>query len=706
MKAMRTSARMNRSTRGLVRGRGCAAAAAALFICTMCPGAPSGAAADALPEDDVITFLRYERLETRAATRDAALGHLMPTIEAGPWWLIGPFDNSDRAHHGTVYPPETHFDPHARYEGKGGRPVQWKVLEGYDEEQPWARIDLVRFGEHALNTDAIAYLLRDIVIREAAEITFDAGSDDGLKLWINGRLEVDADVYRGFDPEQHAIRVTLGPGTHRILAKVTQGAGAWEFQMRPRIDSRVVSMLDYYLDRDFPRSPAAQHYRALSVLEPPDLFLEVGGLAVMPDGRPVVATRRGEVFVVDGAYDDPPFAARFTRFAFGLHEPLGAVWEGDGLVVVQRGELTRLRDTTGDGRADHFEALSEPWGLSGNYHEFAFGPEIDGEGRYWVTLNIAFCGALGKSLVPWRGWAMMVQPDGSLLPVAGGLRSPNGLGVNAQGEMFATDNQGDWVATNKLMHLEPGDWHGHPAGNQWYERAGMTPPRGEESFKAPAVWFPYDRMGRSPSDILLIDQDGRFGPWDGQLLVGDQYAASVMRVDLESVNGVWQGACFPFIDGLDSGVNRLAFGPDGSLFVGMTNRGWWSFGRRQWGLQRVVYTGLPPFDLHSIRARPDGFELTFTAPIDEERGGDPAAYAVESFTHERTERYGAPEIDRRTHPVRHAHLSECRTRVRLEIGGLRRGYVHGIEVSGVRSDAGAALLHGIGFYTLNEVPGS
>jgi hypothetical protein len=181
--------------------------------------------------------------------------------------------------------------------------------------------------------------------------------------------------------------------------------------------------------------------------------------------------------------------------------------------------------------------------------------------------------------------------------------------------MFYTDNQGDWVATCKLGHMTPGDWHGHPAANRWYERAGMTPPGGEADFKPPAVWFPYDRMGRSASDIALDQTGGRFGPFQDQLFVGDQYAASIMRVFLEQVEGVYQGACFPFRSGLDCGVNRLAFAPDGSLFAGMTNRGWWSEGGRPWGLQRVVFTGVTPFEVLTMEARPDGFSLRFTRSI-------------------------------------------------------------------------------------------
>jgi hypothetical protein len=299
---------------------------------------------------------------------------------------------------------------------------------------------------------------------------------------------------------------------------------------------------------------------------------------------------------------------------------------------------------------------------------------------------------------------VIINRDGTLRPVCGGLRSPNGIGPGPDGAMFYTDNQGDWVGTNKLSHLDFGDWHGHPAGDRWYEQAGFARPRGEVDFKQPAVWFPYDRMGRSASDIALDETAGGFGPFTAQLFVGDQYAASVMRVCLEMVKGVYQGACFPFRNGFDCGVNRLAFAPDGSLFVGMTNRGWWSFGNRPWGLQRLVYTGTSPFEVLEMRARRDGFEVRFTQPLDRASASAPESYRMASFTHQRWERYGSPEIDRRDLAIERVEVSDDARSARLHVEGLRRHYVHELELAGIRNQRGEPLLHAMAYYTLNEIP--
>lgn len=643
---------------------------------------------------------KYVRLDTRDASREATLGQYMPVLQTGDWHVIGPFDNVGRDKHDVVYPPELDVNLTATHTGRNGREVGWRRVPTAE----WDQIDFKIFGSESDNTEAIAYAWREVTSPGDAEVLFEIGSDDGLKLWLNGRLMIDADVYRGLNVEDHVLRLPFREGVNTILVKVTQGGGGWAFQMRPRFDSRILARLNYHLDRDFPTSPEARHYQTLSLVEPEGVVLEVGGVSTMPDGRPIVTTRRGEVWIIENAYDDPPFDCQFKLFAFGLHEPLGAMWEGNGLLVAQRAEVTKLIDTDGDDRADVFRTISDDWGVSGNYHEFAFGPEADGGGDLWVTLNVGFCGALGKSIVPWRGWAVKINDDGTLAPVCGGLRSPAGIGRNAAGDMFYTDNQGDWVGTCKLAHMAPGDWHGHPGGNRWYEGAGMKEPRGEQDFKHPAVWFPYDRMGRSASDIVVDDTGGRFGPFQDQLFVGDQYAASIMRVFLEQVDGVYQGACFPFRSGLDCGVTRMCFAPDGSMIVGMTNRGWWSFGSRPWGVQRIVYSGQMPFEVLSMHARPDGFELSFTQPVDRASASNPASYEMASFTHERWENYGSPEIDRLDLTIHRATVAEDGLSVRLYVDGLRPTYVHELMLPRVRNEAGDPLLHAEAYYTLNVIP--
>src|SRR5439155_1090736 len=174
----------------------------------------------------------------------------------------------------------------------------------------------------------------------------------------------------------------------------------------------------------------------------------------------------------------------------------------------------------------------------------------------------------------------------------------------------------------------------------------------------PCIWFPYGRMGQSASEPRWDTTAGKFGPFAGQCFVGDQTRSNVMRVYLEKVNGVYQGACFPFRSGLQCGVNRLAFGPDGALYVGQTNRGWGSVGGKPYGLQRINFAGKVPAEIHHVTVTSAGFDLTFTKPLDRTTATAANAVSVKSFTYVYKSEYGCPETDTRAETVGAAKLSK------------------------------------------------
>ncbi|MEM7306861.1 MAG: hypothetical protein AAF682_09330 [Planctomycetota bacterium] len=465
----------------------------------------------------------------------------------------------------------------------------------------------------------------------------------------------------------------------------------------------------------------ADFYRLITVPQPEGVVLEVGGMALLPDGRPIVCTRRGQVWVVDNAFAadaEEPGVVRYTLFAEGLQETLGLLVHEGWIYTVQRGELSRMRDVDGDDRMDELETVADPWHISGNYHEYNFGPRLGPDGRLWITTNKPFGGEpFGRA--NWRGFALSIGLDGTWEPVCCGLRSPAGIQNSPWGDVFYTDNQGEWCGASKLSLLRPGSCHGHPWGmfsceeSEWTYGDPGDPPDGVlmpdvhetiPSFELPAVWFPYDKTGRSPSGFVWDQTDGAFGPFAGQVFVGDQYAAMLLRVYLEEVGGRYQGAVFPFRRGLASGVIRVAWGTDQTLMVGMSDRGWPSLGSAPFGLQRVAWTGKMPFEIHEMRARPDGFELTFTRPIDPATAEDPSALRMESYTYRLHASYGSAEMETQELDVVEARPSEDGLTLRLKVDGLRAGYVHELHLPELRSADGQPLLHDDAYYTLIEIP--
>ncbi len=467
------------------------------------------------------------------------------------------------------------------------------------------------------------------------------------------------------------------------------------------------------------------YYRILTIPIPADIDMEVGGLAVLPNGKLAASTRRGEVWMIGNPYLQGNGRPTFKRFAHGLHEPLGLLYRasdrrGDHFLISQRGEVTKLVDTDNDGVADVYDSFAR-WPLSGNYHQYSYGPVPLPDGDMIVTLNLDWIGK-GASQSKWRGWMLKLDDNGKLTPWATGLRSPAGFGV-VQGDIFYTENQGDWVGSGRMTHLAKGDFAGNPAGLRWSNEDGSPvklrpediPDTGEPLYdvakrtpgiKPPAVWFPHTLMGISTSDFKEDTTGGAFGPFAGQVFVGDQGHSKIMRVDMEKVNGVWQGACYPFREGFQSGLIRMVWGLDGSMFVGQTSRGWAATGKSPFGIQRLVWTGQIPFEIKTIRARPDGFELTYTLPVDAATAGDPASYDINSFTYKYHHTYGSPVVNAEPMPIKGIVVAAdgLSARIVLDESKLRKGYIHEIKAEGLKSKEGLSLLHNVGYYTLNEIP--
>lgn len=461
------------------------------------------------------------------------------------------------------------------------------------------------------------------------------------------------------------------------------------------------------------------YYRMITIPIPDHVKLEVGGMAALPDGRLAVSTRRGEVWMIGNPYLKGSGQPTFRRFASGLHEPLGLLYRGKDFLITQRGEVTKLVDTNQDGVADTYDSFAK-WPLSANYHQYSYGPVLMPNGEMLVTLNLDWIG-YGASQSKWRGWMMKLGKDGSLTPYATGLRSPSGFG-SYQGDIFYTENQGDWVASGRMTHLEKGDFAGNPAGLRWSNEPNSPvklkpediPDTGEPLYdvakrtpglKAPAIWFPHTILGISSSDLKEDTTKGQFGPFAGQMFVGDQGHSIITRVDMEKVNGVWQGAAFAFREGFMSGILRLEWGLDGSLFVGQTSRGWSATGKAEYGVQRLVWTGKTPFEMQHIRSQPDGFEITFTSPVNKATALDQDAYKLSSFTYKYHHTYGSPIINTSEIAIQGVVVSEDGKKVRLVVDPalLKKGYIHEVKVEGIKGLEGNTVLHPTGYYTLNEI---
>ncbi len=460
-------------------------------------------------------------------------------------------------------------------------------------------------------------------------------------------------------------------------------------------------------------------YTLETITIPAHITLGVGGLAFTPKGDLLICTREGDVWRYR--------AGDWSRFAQGLHEPLGLSVDpktGD-VWVMQRPEMTKLIDEDGDGKVDVYRTVNADWGLSDNYHEYAFGPVRDATGNFYGTLNTSLSwrdwagsdrwdigrvhdSKMGRA-APYRGWAFQITPDGKFVPFAAGLRSPAGIGINKGGELFYTDNQGDWNCTSSLHHLVKGRFYGHPSSLIDHpDFAGKNLNRiSEAEFDQlrhrPALYLPHGELANSPGEPTFNETGGKFGPFEDQIFIGDQTKSNIMRAVLERVGGEYQGVVFDFADPLQCGVIRNCFASDGSLWIGQTGRGWRSVGNKIFGLQRILWDGKTvPMEMHTVSLTKTGFRIQFTKPVNREAAGNVMNYAIKHWGYIYQAEYGSPKVGLTEVIPTAVKLSADGLSVEVELP-LVKERVYQLTLNTITGEDGTPMANSTGYYTLNRL---
>jgi hypothetical protein len=482
----------------------------------------------------------------------------------------------------------------------------------------------------------------------------------------------------------------------------------------------------------------AASYSIDRVLLPPTLNPQIGGLVTLRDGRLAATFHHGEVALLS------PATGEWKIFAEGLHEPLGIFEDDDGsLLVMQRAELTRLRDTDHDGRADVFQTVWDDFGMTGNYHEFAFGPVRGPDGKLYVSLNLASEGAsirkeirgrwseLGPprekfysedwrsfakkeiggmySRVAWRGWVMQIDPvTGAGQPFASGFRSPDGLGFDEHGNFVVVDNQGDWRGTNEVHVVTRGGFYGHPASLAWRDDWDNSDPmkasveRLDRLRTPPAICIPYETYAASPTQPVVIPKSAAWGPFGGQLLVGDMNYPRLFRLLLEKIGDRWQGACVMLAESeeLKGGLHRLAFISD-TLYIGRIHLAW-AGGE---GIGVLKRAGQMPFEIADMRITPTGFHFVFTKPL-APGANDARQWRGESYYYAYHAAYGSPKMDKAELAATAVTVSADGLTADVTLPPVKSGYVCDFDLAQVRSGSGEPILNPRIAYTVNRYPSS
>lgn len=564
-----------------------------------------------------------------------------------------------------------------------------------------------------------------INIPENDNYTFRLISDDGSMLYLNEKLLINNDGRHGMEAVEG--EVALSKGKHALRVDFFQGGGGkglvlqWKSTMKSNYEMVPTSaylhhQTEHLPDSKYPAPPAINQPEIpgnafpldgvhpsyeLSQARPEDFTPKVAGMDFLSDGRLVISTWDpvGGVYILDNVTSGDPSKITTKRIAEGLAEPLGLKVVDNEIYVLQKQELTKLIDNDGDEIIDEYQVVSQDWQVSANFHEFAFGLAYK-DGHFYATLATAIepGGASTNPQIPDRGKVAKISKEtGKVEFIAHGLRTPNGIGEGVDGELFVADNQGDWLPSCKILHVKEGAWY----GSRSVDYAGTE---GVDA-TLPVVWLPQNEIGNSPSQPTILND----GVYKGQMIHGEVTHGGLKRVFVEKVDGNYQGAVFRFTQGLEAGVNRIAWGPDGALYIGGigSTGNWQHTGTLWYGLQRMKFVEDRAFEMLAVRAKSNGFEVEFTEPLKEGDGWNVEDYQVKQWYYQPTEEYGGPKMDEKALPIKSVQVSEDRKKVFLELGGLKPEHVVYIRIlNPFISDKGHELWSSEAWYTLNAIPES
>ncbi len=450
----------------------------------------------------------------------------------------------------------------------------------------------------------------------------------------------------------------------------------------------------------------------------------------LPD---IDSKKADKLFAISGAMGDPA-KIEVKECADGFYEPLGLCAVGDDLYVSNRKSIVKLSDLDHDGYYETHEIVGEGW-EGWNYHQFCFGLVYKAEENQgtsgeapetWAGKPMPrgkLYAALSTAMAPpaWEGMGTNAAPNGAMRGgvlevdlssgtasvIAGGCRAPNGVGIGPQGTIWYSDNQGAWMPCSEFNEVVPGRFYGHynrtnfvPQLKERFPDGGVASVYCDRSRMPASVLLPYNELSNSPTQPQLITS----GLYAGQMYIGELTGGGIRRTNLERVNGQWQGAVFQFTQGLESGVQRMVWGPDGCLYVGGIGAGGdWNWRGTKFGLQRLAPSGKTAFEMLAIHAKPDGFVVEFTKPVSTAWLNDAGNYAARQWTYKPTKEYGGPKVDEETLVVRRATAGRDGKSVMLEIPGLKRGRCVSLRMD-PKSEEGEQIWSTEGWYTLNEIP--
>jgi hypothetical protein len=346
------------------------------------------------------------------------------------------------------------------------------------------------------------------------------------------------------------------------------------------------------------------------------------GLDFLKDGRIAVCTCHGDVWLV--TVDEAAKTCSWQRHATGLYHALGLKVIDDKVIVLERGQLTRLHDLNNDGEADFYECVNNAWHCGGGEHSYDTCLETDPQGNFYFFKT-------GDTHTAHGGCLMRVSKDGAKAEVfATGFRHPIGLGMSSSGVITGADQEGNWMPATRIDQYKQGGFYGDMRA---HHRA--TPPK---TYDAPLCWLPREVDNSAGGQVWVPEKAwGALGGKPLHFSYGRCRPYVLLRQDLSDgrVQGGVAGLPIEFL----SGVCRGRFLGD-TLYVCGLN-GWQTAAKADGCLQRVRPTGKPLDAVVGFETKGNTIRLTFARDMDADAAKGAANYKAAWWNYRWSGEYGS-----------------------------------------------------------------
>jgi hypothetical protein len=457
-----------------------------------------------------------------------------------------------------------------------------------------------------------------------------------------------------------------------------------------------------YPNTEGPMNPA---YTA-AIVDAANITASVAGFAWFSNGDLLMldfvelTTTKGALIILKNV-NDPSKTITSETIMQNFSEPLGLQIVNDVIYVNDQKGIWRVEKNAGGAYAKTLFSPRPVAAKTGQY-PFSFNLEYANGSLYYAmgSHNIS-----SPQTAQWPGFVYKVDmASGAVETMNSGLRMPNGMGVKKEtGDVFYSDNQGEWRKASPVFHVQKGVYDGHPAaknGTEWWPAPGKITP--------PAVWLPsnsrstYGNMTRSTTNLHEVEK----GIYKGSFLMGDNYLGRINRIFFEKVKGVYQGATFHFSNTVKGGIQHFIEGPDGALFggaLGVATAGW-NFQNVLGGITKWTPNQKGIMDIVAIRSNQTGFDLEFTEPLN---AADikPDNFWVVSYAYNQwAEDYGGTPEDVKKEKIIALESSMDRKQLAMTVEGLAKSRVYNFFIkSDLKSEAGNKIHFPFAWYTLNEI---